>query len=231
MTRQHLRATVNRLVDPVLQPALIVLCLVPLTRAVLALFGIAGSLGANPVEELLNRAGIWGLNLLLLTLAVTPVRELTGAQALGRLRRTLGLYAFAYVCLHLTVYITLDRALELGTIAQDIIKRPYITIGMLAFTALLPLAVTSTNGMRRRLGRWWRRLHWLIYPIALLGVTHYLWQVKQDLRNPLLYAGALALLLAYRVWRRLRRRHGGVATRAPSGRRSPARQRSTPLPG
>jgi sulfoxide reductase heme-binding subunit YedZ len=212
--RRAAAARINRLVGPVLRPVLFVLCLVPLVRAVLALFGMAGSLGANPVEELLNRAGIWGLNLLLATLAVTPLRELTGAQALGRLRRMLGLFAFFYLCLHLTVYVTLDRALELGTIAEDIMKRPFITLGVTAFLALLPLAATSTDGMRRRLGRRWQQLHRLVYAIAILGVGHYFWQVKQDVRNPALYAGVLALLLGYRLarwWRHRRARRQAQA--------------------
>lgn len=217
-----LPATLNRLTGPVIKPALFVLCLIPLLNAVLALFGIVGSLGANPVEELLNRAGIWGLNLLLITLCVTPLRQISGAHALGRLRRMLGLFAFTYLCLHFTVYLTLDRALELNTIIEDVVDRPYITLGFAGFLALLPLAITSTNGMRRRLGRRWQPLHYLIYPIALLGVWHYFWQVKQDVRNPAIYAALLAILLGYRVavrWRRSARTVSAVtlAGREPAG--------------
>jgi sulfoxide reductase heme-binding subunit YedZ len=224
LTVRRMPATLNRLTGPVIKPAVFVLCLVPLLQAVLALFGVVGSLGANPVEELLNRAGIWGLNLLLITLCVTPLRQLTGAHALGRLRRMLGLFAFTYLCLHFTVYLTLDRALELNTIVEDVLDRPYITLGFTGFVALLPLAITSTNGMRRRLGRRWQQLHYLIYPIALLGVWHYFWQVKQDVRNPAIYAGLLAVLLGYRVivrWRRRRSarttRQVALAGRAPAG--------------
>lgn len=205
-SKRSLAAAVGPLVDPVLAPALFLLCLVPLAKALLALFGVVGSLGANPVEALLNRAGIWGLNLLFLTLAVTPLRQLTGIHALGRLRRMLGLFAFFYLALHFTVYLTLDRAMELDTIVEDVLERPYITLGMLALLALLPLAVTSTDGMRRRLRRRWQQLHYLIYPIAILGVWHYFWQVKQDVRNPAIYAAVLGLLLGYRLVRTLRRR-------------------------
>ena len=211
-------ATINRLVGPVIKPTLFVLCTLPLVKALLELFGIVGSLGANPVEELLNRAGIWGLNLLFLTLCITPLRHLTGAHALGRVRRMLGLFAFAYLCLHLTVYITLDRALEFGTIVGDVLERPYITLGFLGFLLLVPLAATSTDDMRRWLGRRWQQLHYAIYPIAILGVWHYFWQVKQDIRNPALYAALLALLLGWRLLRRLRQRRlaRGVAAPAPT---------------
>ena len=188
------------------------LCLVPLGKLALEAVGVAGlSLGANPVEELLHRQGIWGLNFLLLTLAVTPLREITGQAWLLRFRRMLGLYAFFYVFLHFLVYAGLDQRFDLAAIGEDIIERPYITIGVLALFLLLPLAVTSTRGMMRRLGRRWKQLHRLVYPIAVLGVWHFYWQVKLDTLEAALYAAVLAFLLGYRAWRRLRRRRFGVS--------------------
>ena len=188
------------------------LCLVPLGKLALETFGIAGlSLGANPVETLLHRLGIWGLNLLLVTLAVTPLREITGQAWLLRFRRMLGLYAFFYVFLHFLVYAGLDQRFALAAIAEDIVERPYITIGVLTLVLLLPLAITSTRGMMRRLGRRWKQLHRLVYPAAVLGVWHFYWQVKLDTLEATLYAAVLACLLGYRVWRNLKRRRVSVS--------------------
>ncbi len=181
------------------------LCLAPLVLITLGAFGVGGfSLGANPVEEMLHRLGKWGLKLLLVTLAVTPLRHWTGWAWLISFRRLLGLFAFFYVLLHFTVYLVLDRALDLATIAEDILERPYITIGMAALVLLVPLAATSTRGMMRRLGRRWKSLHRLVYPIAILGVWHFYWQVKLDTLEPLVYALILAFLLGVRVFWRLR---------------------------
>src|SRR6202047_674399 len=167
----------------------------------LRLFG--ASLGADPVKKLEHECGKTALNLLLITLAVTPVRQLTGLTQLVRLRRMLGLFAFFYVVVHFTVYLTLDLELNWRTLGADILKRPYITIGFTALLLLVPLAATSTNGMMRRLGRRWQSLHRLIYVIAALAVWHFYWQVKRDVREPLLFLGGLALLLGYRLvrWR------------------------------
>lgn len=185
-----------------LKAAVFLCALVPLVKLVLEAFAVGGlTLGANPVEELLHRCGIWGLNFLLITLAVTPLRHITGWAWLLRFRRMLGLFAFFYVALHFSVYAILDQGLSLDAVIEDIVKRPYITIGMTALVLLIPLAVTSTNGMMRRLGRNWRRLHRLVYPIAILGVWHFWWQVKADLLEPLIYAILLGLLLLYRVAR------------------------------
>src|SRR6266576_1033891 len=162
----------------------------------LQLFG--AGLGADPVKKLEHECGKTALNFLLLTLTVTPVRDLTG---LPQLRRMLGLFAFFYAVVHFTVYLVLDLELNFRLLGADIVKRPYITIGFSALLLLLPLALTSTNGMMRRLGRRWQSLHRLIYPIAALAVWHFYWQVKRDVREPLLYVGMLALLLAYRVLR------------------------------
>ena len=122
-----------------------------------------------------------------------------------RFRRMLGLFAFFYIAMHFVIYAWLDQRLDLGVILEDIVERPYITIGMLALVLLIPLAVTSTDGMRRRLKRRWNALHRLVYPIAILGVWHFWWQVKQDIAQPLIFATVLAILLGYRLWRRRRR--------------------------
>jgi methionine sulfoxide reductase heme-binding subunit len=166
----------------------------------LAAFGLGPmELGAEPARRLLHACGITALNMLLITLAVTPLRQITGLRDLIRLRRMLGLFAFFYALAHFVVYGWLDQGLDLAGIGADIVKRPYITIGMLALLLLVPLAITSTNGMMRRLGRRWGTLHRLIYPIAALGVLHFYWQVKRDVREPLVYVGILAALLAWRL--------------------------------
>ena len=157
-------------------------------------------LGANPVETLSHRTGDWSLRFLLLTLAVTPLRRLSGWNWLLKFRRMLGLFAFFYVCLHLGVYLIFDQFFDPSAILEDIAKRPYITVGFAGFLLLIPLAVTSTNGMIKRLGRNWQRLHRLVYLIGVLGVVHYWWLVKADISEPLLYAGLLTMLLGYRAW-------------------------------
>ncbi len=188
--------------------------LVPLALMVLAAFGVSGSLGANPVEELINRTGGWGLKFLLITLAVTPARRITGWHWLIRFRRMLGLFAFFYVLLHFITYAVIDHRMDLGIIVEDIVQRPFITLGAAALLMLIPLAATSTKGMMRRLGRRWQQLHRLVYVIAILGVWHFWWQVKQDIREPLVYAAILAVLLGYRAWHRWRENSRGVQTPA-----------------
>lgn len=186
-----------------LKALLFLLCLVPLVKLALELFGIAGtSLGANPVEELIHRFGVWGLNFLLITLAVTPLRFLTGRNWLIRFRRMLGLFAFFYILMHFLTYAGLDQRFDLTVILEDIAERPFITIGFIAFLLLIPLAVTSTNRMMKRLGRRWQKLHRLVYVIAVLGAWHFYWQVKLDTLEPVIYAAILAVLLGYRIWRR-----------------------------
>lgn len=187
--------------------AVFILCLLPLGKLALEAFGVAGmSLGANPVEELLHRCGKWGLNFLLITLAITPLRRLSGWNAAIRFRRMLGLFAFFYILLHFLVYAGLDQRFAMQYIIEDIVERPYITLGIIALVLLLPLAITSTNGMMRRLGRRWQKLHRLVYPIAILAVWHFYWQVKQDILEPLIYAGILALLLGVRYFYHLQRK-------------------------
>jgi sulfoxide reductase heme-binding subunit YedZ len=160
----------------------------------------AGGLGANPIETITWETGIWTLRLLVCTIAVTPIRRLTGWNDLVRFRRMIGLFAFFYGTLHLTTYLWLDKFFDVGEIVKDVYKRPFITAGATALTLMIPLALTSTAGMIRRLGgRRWRNLHRLVYVVAVAGVVHYWWLVKADIRRPRLYALAVAVLLAYRV--------------------------------
>lgn len=170
------------------------------------------ALGADPVAEIEHRLGIWALRFLLIALAVTPLRQLTGQTVLIRFRRMLGLYAFAYASLHLTAYLVLDLRGYWLQIFEEIVKRPYITVGFAAWLLLVPLAVTSTTGWIRRLGKRWAMLHRLVYAIAVLAVLHFWWLVKSDIREPALYAGILAVLLGWRLWWRLRRHPGGRRT-------------------
>ena len=192
----------------VLKPLVFLACLMPAAYLTLGALNAAGvstvgnvTLGADPVKVMLHTCGKWTLNFLIITLCVTPLRDLTRSIIWLRFRRMFGLFAFVYVLLHFSVYLMLDQEGKIGALGQDILKRPYITIGMLGLLLLIPLAATSTAKMQRRLGRRWTRLHRLIYVIALLGVWHFWWQVKKDIREPLLYAGALCLLLGYRVWK------------------------------
>jgi sulfoxide reductase heme-binding subunit YedZ len=184
------------------KPAVFAACLLPLLSVVWRAVGIGGgSLGANPIEAIQDTLGQWGLRLLVITLAVTPLRDWFNLPWLVMLRRMLGLFAFAYVLLHFLTWLILDQGLYWPGILPDIAKRPFITIGFAALLLLVPLAVTSTNGMMRRLGRRWKTLHRLIYPISLLAVWHYYWQVKADIREPLIYLGIVIVLLSWRIWK------------------------------
>ena len=175
-------------------------CLVPL--AMLVAQAALGRLGANPIDEVTDLTGTWTLRFLLLTLAVTPVRRLTGWNVLVRYRRMLGLFAFFYGGLHLLTYVVLDQFFALDQILKDVAKRPFITAGAAALLLMVPLAVTSTVGWVRRLGgRNWQRLHRLAYLSAAAGVVHYYWLVKADTSRPVRYAAVLALLLLARLWR------------------------------
>ena len=162
--------------------------------------GFTDALGANPVETITHTTGEWTLRLLLVTLAITPLRRLTGWVWLTRLRRMVGLFAFFYLMLHFATYAVLDASLDLAYVVEDVADRLYITAGFAAFVMLVPLAATSTNAMVRRLGPVrWRRLHRLVYAAGICGVLHYLWLVKADLREPLVYSAILAVLLAARL--------------------------------
>ena len=173
------------------------LCLLPLMR--LIVLGASGGLGANPIEFITRSTGTWTLTGLLVTLSVTPLRHLSGRADLIRFRRMLGLFTFFYASLHFITYIWLDQFFDPAAIARDIVKRPFITVGFTAFVLLVPLALTSTQAMMRRLGRRWKLLHRLTYLVATLGVVHYLWLVKKDLTDPLIYGGVLVLLLTMRL--------------------------------
>lgn len=206
------------------KPVVFAACLVPAVWLAAGTVGVleqapgfpASILGPDPVAKLLHSCGKTALNLLLITLLVTPARQITGLTHLVRLRRMLGLAAFFYAAMHFVIYIVLDQQMNLHGILKDITKRPYITIGFTALVILIPLAVTSTNRMMRRLGRRWQRLHRLIYAAAILGVWHYYWQVKRDVREPLLYAYMLTLLLGYRIVTRWHARRRVTAKSAPA---------------
>ena len=186
------------------KPLVFIACLLPALLVVTDLLEITGRLGANPVEEILDRFGNWGLRFVMITLAVTPLRRVTGWNWLTRFRRMLGLFTFFYVAMHFATWLVLDQGLYLAGIAEDILERPFITIGMLALVLLTAMAVTSTSGMRRRMGRRWNQLHYSVYLVGVLGVWHYWWQVKADIREPLIYAVILTLLLGHRAWHRWR---------------------------
>lgn len=192
----------------VVKGALFAAALLPLAR--LAWLGLGDGLGANPIEFITRSTGTWTLVGLLATLAITPLRKLTGWNWLIRLRRMLGLFAFFYACLHFTTYIWLDQFFDLPGVVRDVVKRPFITVGFTAFLLLIPLAVTSTHAMVKRMGaRNWQRLHRLVYAIAILGVVHYWWLVKKDVTQPLIYAVVLGVLLGIRL--ALKRRTAPVA--------------------
>jgi methionine sulfoxide reductase heme-binding subunit len=186
---------------PLLKVAVWLAGLLPLV--VLLRRAFAEGLGADPIETLTHHTGWWGLVFLLATLAVTPLRRLTGWNRVIGVRRLLGLFAFFYVALHFGVYL-LDQEMVFAYVREDVLERPYITAGFTAFVLMIPLAVTSTRGMIRRLGgKRWQRLHRLVYASAVLGVVHFLWSVKADVREPLVFAGVLAVLLALRLpWTR-----------------------------
>jgi sulfoxide reductase heme-binding subunit YedZ len=206
-------------------------CLAPLVLLILAGAGVYGSLGANDVETILNVCGKTGLNLLMLTLSVTPVRRWTGINRLVLFRRLLGLFAFFYLVLHFLTYALLDLGLlypllygptavpvtPWQQLVADIAERPFITVGFTALLLLIPLAVTSTHGFQRRLGRSWAKLHRLVYVVAVLGVVHYWWQVKSnsDIVEPLLYSVLLAVLLGVRLQHRLVHAKAAVAPSNP----------------
>jgi sulfoxide reductase heme-binding subunit YedZ len=198
-----------------LKPLAFALALVPLAK--LAVDGATGGLGANPVAEGMNRLGFWTLTFLSLSLVPTPARELLGISWPVRLRRMLGLFAFTYGSLHFAWYMGVDKFFDLADVAQDIGKRKFIAVGFAALMMLVPLAATSTDRWVRRLGYVrWKRLHRLVYLAALLGVVHFVWRVKADLRKPLLFAGVVGLLLLVRVPFALRR---ALRSRSPAARR------------
>ena len=194
-------------------PLLFVLALTPLAGLVFIV--LTGRTSANPAEDILLTTGIWALRFLLLTLAITPLRRLTGWNRLIQYRRMFGLFTFFYASVHLLSYIAFDRFFAFGEILADVAKRPFITAGMVAFTLMVPLAVTSTKGWIRRLGKRWQVLHRLIYICGIAASLHFIWKVKVVIGEPVYYAAILALLLGFRILWRFRP-EGGI-------RRQPAR--------
>ena len=189
-----------------IKPPLFLACLAPL--AYYASGVQADTLGANPIEAVTRGLGTWALNFLLITLMVTPLRKYSGWAWLGRLRRMLGLFVFFYAALHLGTYLWLDQFFDWPAIAKDILKRPFITVGVITFALLVPLAATSNAFAIRKLGgRRWQELHRSVYLICLLAVLHYSWMVKADVSKPLIYAVMVGVLLGLRVWWRVQERN------------------------
>jgi methionine sulfoxide reductase heme-binding subunit len=175
-----------------------VLCVLPLVRLIFCFY--TNNLTANPVEFITHSTGTWALAILLISLAITPLRKIKTLNWLISLRRMIGLYSFFYACLHFLTYIVFDLNFNFSSVAKDIAKRPFITIGFATFVLLLPLAITSNKfSIRKLTGKRWNQLHWLVYPAAILGVVHFYWLVKSDVRQPVLYAVILILLFGVRM--------------------------------
>ena len=189
----------------IVKPLVFMACLLPAAWIVGLLFLQPAELGANPVEALLDHFGNWGLRFMMIALAVTPLRKLLGWPSLARFRRMLGLFAFFYVLMHFLVWLVLDQGLALQPILEDIVRRPFITIGMVALALLVAMAATSFVRVRQKMGRSWQSLHNSVYLVGILGVWHYWWQVRADFAEPLVYALILSGLLGYRVFDRYRR--------------------------
>lgn len=214
-----------RTTEHVIKPVVFAACCMPLLWLALQIIEFGSlRLGPNPVEDIQDALGIWGLRALCATLAMTPLSWAVGPLPI-RFRRMFGLFAFAYAGLHVTNYLILDQTLAVGAIVEDIVERPFITIGALGFVSMIPLAVTSTDGWRRRLGRNWGRLHRLAYVAGIAGCWHFYWQVKKDLTEPLVYCTIFAALLAARIVRARAR-----AAQVPSAGRSrpPKREHTAP---
>ena len=186
------------------KPIVFILCLTPLAGLIFIV--VTGRTSANPAEDIILTTGTWALRFLLISLAITPLRRLTGWNAVIRYRRMFGLFAFFYGCVHLLSYIAFDRFFVLGEVAADIAKRPFITMGMLALACMVPLAITSTKGWIRRLGWRWQLLHRLVYVSGIAACLHFIWKVKVVIGEPVYYAVLLALLLGFRVVWHLRAR-------------------------
>jgi len=183
------------------KPIVFLTCLLPVLLIVGDAFEITGRLGANPVEEILDRFGNWALRFIMITLAITPFRRMTDWNWLSRYRRMLGLFAFFYAFMHFISWYVLDREMRLSDVIEDLTERPFITLGFTAVVLLSALAVTSFTAIRRRMGKRWQSLHNMVYVIGILGVWHYWWQVKKDVTEPLIYAAILGVLLGIRVYR------------------------------
>jgi sulfoxide reductase heme-binding subunit YedZ len=198
------------------KPLVFLICLLPAAFVVGDALGITGQLSANPVEDILDRFGNWAIRLIMVTLAVTPLRKITGWNWLTRFRRMFGLFTFFYALMHFLTWLLLDRGLAVdpafqwSAVLEDVTERPFITIGFTAILLLIAMAVTSTSGMRRRMGRRWDKLHYSAYAVGALGVWHYWWQVKKDTSDAWIYAVILAVLLGLRLywrWRKTNKSH------------------------
>ncbi len=190
-----------RLNSALVKLPLLAVFLLPLLSAVWQFYH--DLLGANPIEEITHITGEWTLRLLLITLAISPLRKILKVNGLIHLRRLFGVLSFFYALCHFLIYIILDQWLDWSYVIEDIIERPYITVGFTAFVLLVPLVITSTDAMQRKLQTVWVRLHKLIYVIAILGILHFWWLVKADLFEPIIYASILAVLLGYRIFARV----------------------------
>ena len=188
----------NKIISLAVKPVLFLLCLIPLAWLVWG--ALNETLGANPVETMTRETGEWTLRFLLITLLITPARQLLNLPWLIKLRRMLGLFVFFYAVMHFLTYIWFDQFFDVNEIIKDIIKRPFITVGFTAFILLIPLALTSNRAMIRRLKKNWQKLHQLIYIIAVLAVLHFIWLVKADYKQPIIYGVILLLLLFYRAY-------------------------------
>ena len=183
-----------------LKPPVFLICSLPFFLIFTDAFELTGNLGANPIEEIQDRLGNWGLRFLLLTLMISPLRHITGQIWLTLFRRMLGLFTFFYILMHFFTWLILEQSLYIPAITEDIITRPFITIGFLALLILLLLTITSTNKMQRKLQKKWHKIHRLVYSASILAVWHYWWQVKKDITEPLIYVVILSILLSYRIW-------------------------------
>ena len=186
------------------KPVLFILILFP--SLLWAYQFVTGNLGVNPIEKLMDELGLMALRLIIITLMITTLSNIKSLKSIVVLRRMIGLFAFYYVCLHFSTYIVLDHFLDMQFIIQDIIKRPFITFGFISFLFLIPLASTSTNNMIKRLGfKLWKKIHYLIYPVAILASMHFYVLVRADKTEPVIYMGIIILLLLHRIFKRLTR--------------------------
>ena len=197
----------SRTARKLLKPPVFLICSLPFFLIFTDAFELTGNLGANPIEEIQDRLGNWGLRFLLLTLMISPLRHITGQIWLILFRRMLGLFTFFYILMHFFTWLILEQSLYIPAITEDIITRPFITIGFLALLILLLLTITSTNKMQRKLQKKWHKIHRLVYSASILAVWHYWWQVKKDITEPLIYVVILSILLSYRIWMKYLRKN------------------------
>lgn len=190
----------------VLKPVVFLLCLFPLGYLIWQIVFSPASFSANPLSDITDRTGDWTLRFIVFTLAVTPMRQITGWNIVSRFRRMLGLFTFLYGSFHFLSYVWFTQFFNIQGITEDIVKRPFITVGFIAFVLMIPLAITSTKGWISRLGgKRWQLLHKTVYVTGILGVIHYIWRVKLDIERPMIYAVILAFLLGYRLWKKFRK--------------------------